>query len=528
MLDGLAVQQHGLGGSNDPTVVAAAQGLDEALDALTDALTAEAVYQLVKGNPAGALVDLERIANGEAPPPLKVTETPASGTRLTHRIAVTVPVGVKAPGWTAAATPRSSADPLLDAWCGFVIGRADKITLIVAGVNATVQLTLSTLKLPAIDIVLAGRSDASELTERLVIAARQKNPAIVDPNVRPDRSWKDLTGLCQAIARLIAGAEPLRPDALEVPDASSVTAAEELGDLPARVTAATTRFTSARDLLVRRSDGPAAVRAAAALGIRVPGVLLAGVPAPSDLDALLTAVKARLTAAVAATTPREKLRALFGGELPGLVAFTPRNPAALITAGATPPTSLLGGDPLAPIAWLDAAGRVRPAAARLSEVLQRVDIAAGVSAAPLRVAQAPWTDGDRWIATSFASAQAGKAPDGRLSVVMHAPAGFAAAQAAGGLLLDAWSEVIPAAKRDTAIALRFNSPNTRAPQSILLAVSPDPSKPWTSDTLIALLRDTLDLARMRMDPPTTLSTSGLLPMVWLGQRISGPGISFSL
>ena len=222
-----------------------------------------------------------------------------------------------------------------------------------------------------------------------------------------------------------------------------------------RVTRATATFVAARDKLVRRSDPVAAVRAAAALGIRLPGVLVGGTPAPHHLDALVAAVTARLAASAVASTPREKLRTLFGGELPGLVAFTPRDPAALATTTSPPPASLLDNDPLTLNAWLDATGRYRVAAARVSEVIQRVEIATATPA-PLRVAQAPWTDGDRWIATSFAGARAGKPPDGRLSVVIHAPGGFEAAQPIGGLLLDAWSESIPSEKRDTAIALRFN------------------------------------------------------------------------
>ncbi len=112
-------------------------------------------------------------------------------------------------------------------------------------------------------------------------------------------------------------------------------------------------------------------------------------------------------------------------------------------------------------------------------------------------------------------------------MVIHAPGGFSATQPLGGLLLDGWSESVPMEKRDTALALRYNSPGTRAPQAILLAVSPDPSRAWTTETLVAVLRDTLDLTRMRMQPPTTLSRAGQMPLAWLGQRPSDTGISFT-
>lgn len=529
VVDGLKLLQTGAPAASDPAVAQAAQALDDTIDALTDALTAESVFQIVKGNPAGALIDVDAIANGQAPPALRVTETPASGTRLTHRLAITIPTGAKAPGWTTSPTPRAKAEPLLDAWCGFVLGPAAKTLLIVEGSNGiNLSLSLAALGVAAIDVMFAGRDDAGELEERLVLAARQTNPAIAGAAVRRDRAWKDLVGLCTTMARTVALAQPLRPAALEAPDALATLSDEDFGDLRARAIEGTDRLTALRTALAARpADASAAVRTAAAFGIRVPGALLAAVPDPRDLDAMLTTADARLATAAAATTPRERLRALFGGDLPGLVTFTPRDPASLTTTALPPTASLLGGDAIAPIAWLDAIGRTRPAAARLAELLQRIDIAGSASPSTLRIAQAPYTDGDKWIATSFVD-KGGKRSNGRLSVVIHSPAGFSPTQALGGLLLDAWTETIPYEKRDTAMALRYNSPGTRAPQAILLAVHPDPSRAWTSDTLVSVLAETLQLTRMRMQPPTTFSRGGQLPLTWLGQRANGAGISFTL
>jgi hypothetical protein len=143
------------------------------------------------------------------------------------------------------------------------------------------------------------------------------------------------------------------------------------------------------------------------------------------------------------------------------------------------------------------------------------------------IAQSPWTDGDRWIATSFTSASK-QPPSGRLSVLILAPAGLPTTQPLGGLLIDAWTETIPSPSRDTAMALRFNNASTRAPQAILLAVSPNPAVAWTTTTLVDVLRETLMLARLRVQPPTTFSRGGLMPFAWLGQRSGNAGISFSL
>ena len=171
--------------------------------------------------------------------------------------------------------------------------------------------------------------------------------------------------------------------------------------------------------------------------------------------------------------------------------------------------------------------RCSPGSAALAEVLLRKEAGAAAMPSPLRVAQLPWTDGDRWIATAFSSS-ARRPPAGRLSVVIHAPAGFAPGQPIGGLLVDAWTETIPAATRDTAMALRFNNASARAPQAILLAVNPDPAQPWTTTTLIDVLQETLALTRLRMQPATTFSQGGLMPFAWLGRRPGQTGISFPL
>ena len=117
----------------DVAFTAAMTELDGSFDALADALTAEAVFQLVRGNPAGALVDLDDIVRGERPPQLEVTESPQLGTRMTYRVAAVVPAGQRAPGWPAVHTPRADADPLLDAWCGHLLGPAAATVVTIQG-----------------------------------------------------------------------------------------------------------------------------------------------------------------------------------------------------------------------------------------------------------------------------------------------------------------------------------------------------------------------------------------------------------
>jgi hypothetical protein len=524
VLDGLQLQQEGPGTITEPEVLVAAEGMSEALDAVADALTAEAVYQIVKGNPENALATLERIAKGEEPPALTVTQSPTPGVRLTHRVAVVLPANATAPGWPVVRTPRAAVEPLLDAWCGLMLGPADAVTLTVDHDGGGLPVPLPSLGIAAIDVVLAGRDGGRELSERAVRAARAGQPGLVDPRVRADRQFKDLVGLCNALAEVITHGNPLSADAFEVPSALPPAPDEQVGDLPARVLEAEAVLTALRDALVAGHDLQNMATRAADFGIRVPDLTLLGAITDNQRTALRASVETRLAAA--SGTPRDRLRALFGGELPGVVPFTPPDPTALTTAGDTPPASLFGRDRLAPVAWLDAVGRTHANVARVTEVFLRRE-AQGRRLEPLRVAQAPFATGDKWIATTF-TGTGGRTPVGRLSVVLHAPLGLEPAAPLGGLLIDAWTETVPAKVRDTAMALHFNNASTRAPQVVLLGVSPDPSKAWTVDTLVEVLRDTLTFTRIRMQPSTALTRAGHMPLVYLGQRPGSSRISFSV
>jgi hypothetical protein len=388
-----------------------------------------------------------------------------------------------------------------------------------------VFVRVSSLRMAAIDVVLDGRNGGDELASLIVREASAASP-LNGARVRKDRAWMDLVGLCESAARVLTSGEPLRSDAFDPPSAMTSSTAEHVGDLPARVAAAFAELTAVRDGLVARIDPLAATLRAGAFGIRVPGVVAGSSPSDEQQDALMNAIETRLAGA-SIGTPRERLRALFGGDLPGLIAFMPRAPDTLVTAVASPPNSLLDGNLDAPRTWLEATGRTRPKAAALADVLLRRDIAGDNGSTNLLIAQSPWTDGDRWIGTSFTSAST-RSPSGRLSALILAPAGFSTTQPVGGLLIDSWTETIPSPSRDTAMALRFNNASTRAPQVILLAVSPNPAVAWTTTTLVDVLRETLMLARLRVQPPTTFSRGGLMPFAWLGQRPGNAGISFSL
>ncbi|HEX2313537.1 MAG TPA: hypothetical protein VHJ17_07395 [Thermomonospora sp.] len=83
-----------------------------------------------------------------------------------------------------------------------------------------------------------------------------------------------------------------------------------------------------------------------------------------------------------------------------------------------------------------------------------------------------------------------------------------------GLLFDEWTEVIPAERETTGIALDIDRPDSEPPQAMLLVVPPERTGAWDVDDLAAAVNETLDLAKTRAVEPEHLDDTAyaqLLP-----------------
>jgi hypothetical protein len=153
---------------------------------------------------------------------------------------------------------------------------------------------------------------------------------------------------------------------------------------------------------------------------------------------------------------------------------------------------------------------VREPARRLSDALLLAD-AVGVPvvlrAAQLAPAGAAGTA--RWIGGALDVAAPSPA-EPVTSVVLDAPAEYDGTGATVALAVDQWADVVPLRERrgkepdapvderaTSGLCFNANAPSARAPQAMLLAVSPDGER-WTTDALLRTLLETLDLAKARL------------------------------
>lgn len=189
---------------------------------------------------------------------------------------------------------------------------------------------------------------------------------------------------------------------------------------------------------------------------------------------------------------RAAAKAIFGEPFVILPHFQLRNAntiAASLAANLAPAgDSSLDG-------WLHGVAAVRSNAARLARVVTLAD-AFSTSVLTGVPAQLPHVDGDPWLGAEL---PAGYRPTSdRLSLVVF---GRDALNTQGGpsagILVDQWSEIIPASEETTGVAIHYDQPDSMPPQCILLAVPPERRGAWRWDELVVTLHETLELAKNR-------------------------------
>jgi hypothetical protein len=492
-------------------VQAELDALAESVDAVSDLLLAESVFQMVKGSPSGSAATLDTMAKGQRPPEPEVVATPRGGTVLYHRIALLFGPGTAPPAWTSVPpTPRSTAAPEVDAWLAGLIGDPSTVecSAVPAGASAAVPVTLAQLALRPLDLLAAVQSPG-EMDAR--IARHLAAPSTVDYDTASGaaRPLGAVIELMTVAAELLGRGRPLTEADLAPPGQASATPAGA-SELDGRAAAAIQALTAARTALAAAPTSADAQAALSAFG--VPGALAGG----SGPD-LLTVVDARLAAATAATSAGDRLAAVFGRGFPLVPRFTP---------SATPgPEPALGDDPSSTVeSWLAQLGRVRPAVGSLIDV-RMLSRALGASFDRPRIAQLPG-DVAGWAGLPFGSEDQ-RPRSGLVSLALAGAAPPAAGQPWSGLLLDAWPEVIPSREEEAGLSFHYDAPGTQAPQAILLAMPPTTGA-WSVEHIERTLLDTLSLAQVRaLDLSEMGAYAQLLPMTFLAANPANAAVSTS-
>ncbi len=482
----------------------------DAVDATGDLLLAESVHHAVGGNPLRAGVVADVMAGGatDVPDGFDVVRTPRSGVPVGHRIGVLLPVGATSAGgsgWTGG-RPRAALAPEVDAWCGLLLGPPARWRFrCVDGAGAPARsVGLDDLALCPLDVVFETGGDHPPLERRLLAAAAAG--VRLDP---ADPAFGELSALTAQVRAVLGRALDVQPE-----DGATSAGNDTLDQ---RVTTALTGVAAAlrrQDLATLADLGVTeAFPVAAASGAAAQASVLAGTLLPI-VDAALASTER--TVRIAA------LRRVLGEAFPLVTIVT--MPQDQLAALADPGRPDPGGDPAEAIAaWVGDVARVRDGVATWEHLaLLAAAVGGGDVFAASQLLQLPLTDADTWAAGAWQP----RTPGGATAGAWHVPLSLAGARALTGFVVDRWTEVVPGQlaglgtasaalvpEETTAVAFSFDQPDARPPQAILVAVPPDSAAGWRIETVFHVVRETLDLARLRMiDLPAFDGGLNLVPL----------------
>jgi hypothetical protein len=552
--------------------------LDRNVDGVADLLLAESVHQIVRGSTMASGAGLDAMAQGTRPPEPEVGRAPAGGTTLTHRLAVILaptvpPLGA---GWPEAASARASCEPRLDQWLGSLLGDPRQVRCRVqyptrTGSARTVTVTFDELNLRPLDVLALAKSvetnpAASEIDRRVLFAAFGDSvPADAADGASftiiyaPDPAWDrattrsvpELLDVANAAASVIGAMRPLDPVDVVLPENASAAndARRDIPEAGDRVQAAAVALTHARDDLrnaVNAASTPptpaeaatirARMRATAAFGIAASFPASVGrseggvdaLPLVAQARSVLAEIESRLQDLTnSPDDPATRATKIFGRAFQLLVGFRfpaeSRAAAELRQAIAFGPT-MVGSDTHAVERWLTQASRVRDVLGRW-RMLRLLTEAKGGAPVSWNVAQLPHQPGASWVAMP---ANPGEIrPSGKLSLALHAPAGLPDPTLNWhGLFLDEWVETIPNAREHAGITFRHEDTAGEAAQAILVAVPPRLAQTWDLESLLAIINETLDLAKVRaLDLESLDGLAQLIPMIYLAANAGDDTIS---
>lgn len=451
-----------------PAATRALEELAEALDAVGDLLLAESVHQLVGGNAMRAGLSADALGRGEdVPDRFDVLRTPHRGRAVTHRAGTLLPAEPARPaGWASDAL--AALDPRVEAWAADALGaaagcRVSGVLVLADGSERPFDRGADELGFGALSTAFAVASaDPAQLDGRIAELERAPGATVR----REGAGWRALRGSATRVRSLLAGAQPLLPAHLAAGEAATQIA-PDYAELRTRLAA-----------------------------------FVATLPARRD-----TATAAgRLRELAATRAPDEPW---LRGLLPALAEVVGSNvPIAPLLSGVRP-----GPSPAAPPAladWTRRCGAVRPVVRTWHELLLLTGARSG-RPCPLRATQSPTAGAaDAWIGGTFPATDQ---PPARQQLVFHTPVRLIGGRPMAGIVFDEWVELLPGSEalaetkrgRDavpaeselTGVSFHFDRPDAKAPQTILLAIPPDPQRGWTEDGLALVVRDTLELAKLR-------------------------------
>jgi hypothetical protein len=178
--------------------------------------------------------------------------------------------------------------------------------------------------------------------------------------------------------------------------------------------------------------------------------------------------------------------------------------------------------------WMYGVARVRPPL-QSWESAEMLATAFGIKTPDITPIQFPFASGAPWLAMDYPPDYTIDSDRLLYTCLYSQPFNSAAPQC--GLLLDEWTEVIPATSHDTGLTFNYNRPDNEPPQSMLLVTAASNTGTWQWQDIVTALLETLDLAKKRAVEPALLDPtvySRFLPATVMANTSYGITIASSI
>lgn len=204
----------------------------------------------------------------------------------------------------------------------------------------------------------------------------------------------------------------------------------------------------------------------------------------------------------------EAAKALFGKQFMLIPKFKLFNSEEISAAYTAAPDILPADIPLPMEEWMQGISKVRNKMTVVDNLNTFTEILLGEEpgAWPL---QLPFVANDKWYGMKNADVDHDAS---KLSVVVQpfdtTVTGADFSDWCSGIMVDEWSEIIPYPKQTAGLAFNYDKPVAKAPNCILLAVSPVvDSNGWSFDHLLGTVNSALELSKIRAVDPQLLGES---------------------
>ena len=552
--------------------------LEETLDALSDLLMAESVYQMAQGNTERSSAALRVLNDGGTIDKPEVVTTPQRGFTYWQRVGIAMDgSSTSSMAWNTAVTPRSRLNAPLNQWLSRQLPDPSQIAVTVWLPNKE-RLTwpLSQADFQPIDLLAMiektdGLSQESELCLRIKEQIRKENKpdtkSVLNLDFHDKTGFNDgqcsimeLLPLLRILSTLLELARPMLPEDVMVQ--SEASQAIQLGQFhitdiydeitrllgengEESLTMVITRLQHAYEKLGQEQSQPEqgydalyrALLEVAAYGSSesiprlarqctteaITGLRLQANEVITLLHKKMGTARSKLQDLPDETTPRERWEALveiaqliFGRSFKLFPGVTLLN--ASVLNNAMDRETLHGeNQEFAKEEWLQGVALVRSQIKRYNELATlREAFHVEHHGQTLRIIQLPHGESP-WIACNLPGEELTNGDT--LSLAMELTEPLMSTHPYVGMVIDEWQEFLPDQDAKTGVTFNYNQPDSEAPQVLLLTVSPQETDHWKWDDLMATIRETMELAKKRAVDPELIKNS---PLSHFLPAITGP------